>query len=88
MLDVAAISGNIVTQSVTTTLPSGAVQSKAETDVTNGDKTIVKGTVSMPDEGTQTIAGQTIQSGSQSVTTLTIINRAGFGLSRPDHRHA
>ena len=32
----------------------------------------------MPDEGTQTIAGQTIQSGSQSVTTLTIINRAGL----------
>lgn len=77
VVDVATISGNTIAQAVTTTLPGGLIQTKAETDVTQGDKTIIKGTVLMPGGGTRSIAGQTVQSGSQSVTTLTITNPAG-----------
>jgi PEP-CTERM motif len=77
VVDVATISGSTNRDVVTTTLPDGSIQTKDETEVTRGDATAIKGTVSMSSGGTQTITGQTVQNGSGSVTTLTITNPAG-----------
>jgi hypothetical protein len=77
VVDVASIVGNTTTHAVTTTLPDGSIQTKDETGVTTGDKTIIKGTVSLPGEGTQTITGETVVRGSTSVTDETITNAAG-----------
>jgi uncharacterized protein YaiI (UPF0178 family) len=77
VVDVATISGDRTTHTVTTTLPDGSIQTKDETDVTEGDKTIIKGTVSTSGGGPQTISGVNIQRGTGSVTDETVTNPAG-----------
>jgi hypothetical protein len=77
VVDVATISGHTTTHTVTTTLPDGSIQTKNETDVTEGDKTIIKGAVSTSGGGTQTISGVNIQRGTGSVTDETITNPVG-----------
>ena len=57
VVDVATISGSMISHRVTTTLPDGSIQTKEETDVTKGDETTIKGTVTTPGVGTQTISG-------------------------------
>jgi hypothetical protein len=77
VVDVASVSGNSTQSAITTTLPDGSIQAKDETDVTKGDKTIIKAKVSMAGGGTQTITGETVLRGSKSVTVETITNAAG-----------
>jgi hypothetical protein len=76
VVDVATVLSNTITHSVTATLPDGSIQTKDETDITQGD-TIIKGTVSTPGVGTQTISGVNVQNGPDSVATETITNPAG-----------
>ena len=77
VVDVATVSGSTTTHAVTTTLPDGSILTKNETDVTKGDITSINGTVSMAGGGIQTITGETVQRGSQSVTAETITNPTG-----------
>ncbi len=57
--------------------PTARSRPSTRTDVTKGETTAIKGTVSLPGGGTQTITGGTVQRSSQSVTAETITNPAG-----------
>ena len=71
------LSGTNNTQTITTTLPNGSIQTETENDVITGDKTVINATIHEADGGIETWTAVSIKHGPKTTETKTITEPDG-----------
>ena len=71
------LSGPNNTQTITTTLPNGSIQTETENDVITGDKTAINGTIHEADGGIETFTAVSIKHGPKTTENKTIAEPNG-----------
>lgn len=78
IVDVATTTGATIKHEITITLPGGGVETETETDLVQGNKTLMKGTIYLPGGSTKTFTGTSTNNGNQVVTDQTFVDPEGF----------